>query len=140
MEQVERSEQTSASGTVLIVDDEPQLLRLLGRVFERAGFCVLSAADGDSAVTLLGEQSGAIDILLLDVVIPPQGARSVLEALPEAKRAPELVLASGDSLEPELEALLEERNGVFLRKPFSPTQSLETVRKMLERRHAAALA
>ena len=116
--------------TILIVDDEPPLLRLLIRVLEREGLRVLSAQDGEAAVELFAEHADEIDVLVLDVIIPPKGAAQVLDAVLERKPDLALVLTSGDRLEPDLRQRLQERGGVFLHKPFLPRLLLRTVREM----------
>jgi len=116
--------------TILIVDDEPQILRLLVRVFEREGFRVLSAADGAEAVALFEAHADEIDLMVLDVIIPPGGAGEVLDAVLPRRPDLQLVLVSGDQLAPELRERIAERDAVFVRKPFVPRVLAQTVREM----------
>src|SRR5687767_12662768 len=55
---------------VLVVDDEPGVLRLLKGLLERAGFVVLAAPDPDAAYRLVKEHDGRIDVLLIDIMLP----------------------------------------------------------------------
>jgi len=118
----------STPRTVLIVDDEDQLLRLMTRVLERGGTRVLSAPDADGARQLFRDQAAGIEILLLDVVMPGDDGAEIL--LPEflAER-PEIdvILTSGDALPEALEDLLLRIGGRFLRKPFAPKSLLNMI-------------
>jgi len=122
---------TGERGTVLVVDDEPQLLRLVVRVLERAGFAVLQASDGDAALDILAKQIAELKIVILDVIIPPRGAEEVLGRIVEARPELPVVLASGDQLAPELQQRLSAGTGIFLRKPFLPKALLREVEALL---------
>jgi CheY-like chemotaxis protein len=123
-------------GTVLIADDEKQLVRLLARFFERAGYRVYFAHDGDRAVELFGEHRDEIDAVFLDVVIPPRGVRDVVERIREMRDAVGIVLTSGDDLDPSLRGQLETWKALFLRKPYASEAPLRAVSQVLESRSA----
>jgi two-component system cell cycle sensor histidine kinase/response regulator CckA len=118
--------------TLLVVDDEPQLLRLVTRVLERAGYRVLEAKDGAEAVAQFVEHEGQIDAVILDVVIPPNGALEVMHAL--YARRPDLgvILSSGDLPPANLQAELDKRGGRFLRKPYKPPALIREVTELFE--------
>ena len=116
--------------TLLIVDDEPHLLRLFVRIFEREGFRVLTAVEGDAAIALFGAHSAEIVALVLDVIIPPRGAAEVLDAISSQKPGLGVVLISGDQLDAPLDARIAEGGGVFLRKPFLPNILTAAVRRV----------
>jgi DNA-binding NtrC family response regulator len=115
------------SATILIVDDEPHLLRLLVRVFEREDFTVLSAAAGDRALEVFSAHADEIDAVVLDVIIPPRGAGEVLDGVLARRPDVGLVLVSGDQPPADVEARLEACAGRFLRKPFLPRELVEAV-------------
>lgn len=119
----------STSRTVLVVDDEAQILRLITRVLERQGSRVLGAASGEEARRLFREHAAEIEIVLVDVTMPAGGGAEAL--LPEflAKRPElEVIVMSGHSLPETLEVLLGRIGGRFLHKPFVPKALL----RMLE--------
>jgi two-component system cell cycle sensor histidine kinase/response regulator CckA len=119
------------AATILIVDDEPHLLRLLVRVFEREGYTVLSSDTGDKAVDLFLEHEAEIDAMVLDVIIPPRGARDVLENVLARRPDISLVLASGDDPPDDLRKTLEGCGGRFVRKPFLPGNLVATVAELV---------
>jgi len=117
--------------TLLIVDDEPHLLRLLVRVFERAGYAVVSAADVDTAIVALQEHAARLVAVVLDVFVPAGGADVVLDALGVHGLEVGLVVVSGDVLAPHLAERVAGLGGRFLRKPFVPDALLDTVRAVI---------
>jgi CheY-like chemotaxis protein len=60
----------AATGTVLVVEDYPELRQLIEEILKGNGYRVLSAPDGAEALTMAREHAGEIDILLTDVVMP----------------------------------------------------------------------
>jgi len=113
--------------TVFLVDDEGQILRLLTRVLTRAGHRVIAAEDGDEARELLAQHADAIDVMLLDVVIPPRGGVEVLDAVLERLPGLPFIMISGEEIDGDLQARVEAEKGSFLRKPFHPDTVLEAI-------------
>ena len=113
--------------TVFLVDDEGQILRLLTRVLTRAGHTVITAEDGDQAREALAEHADAIDILLLDIVLPPRGGEEVLDVVLERRPDLPFLLISGERISDHLSQRVEGTQGGFLRKPFHPDKVLEVI-------------
>lgn len=120
----------TATGTVLVVDDERALREIVRRVLREAGYEVLVAANGEQALALADAHGGTIDLLLTDVVMPgmlgPELAQRVRERRPAAAVAymsgfAETVLGPAADLEP----------GVLLDKPFTAAALLAHVRGAL---------
>lgn len=115
----------SAKRSVLVVDDDEQLLRLIVRLLEREGHRIQAASNVPDALALFEASAPAIDLALLDVNLAAPGAMApgAAELLPLLhERAPGLavVLMSGDALPEPLERALSAGGGRFLRKPFAP--------------------
>jgi diguanylate cyclase len=90
----------NAAATVLVVDDDPGARLLVGSALEVAGFRVITAADGKSAMSLF--QSDPADCVVLDVVMPGMNGFDVcraLRALPESRHVPILMQTSLDDME-----------------------------------------
>jgi len=114
--------------TVLVVDDEPHLLRLLSSTFEKSGYRVLAARDGPGAVAEFERKHATIDAVFLDVGIPPAGIGCALERMLAIRRDVGLVLMSGDDLHEGLRATLDAHGGHFVRKPFARANALRALR------------
>jgi two-component system, cell cycle sensor histidine kinase and response regulator CckA len=106
--------------TVLVVEDEASVAKLVCRILENAGFAVLVAHDAESAEALALSHPGRIDLLLTDVIMPRVSGRVLADSL--CRRLPALRVLfmsgfTGDSL--ELDAVTGSRR-FFLQKPFTP--------------------
>jgi len=112
---------------VLLVDDEGQILRLLTRILTRAGHTVLTAENGDEAREVLAEHLDSLDIMLLDVVLPPRGCGEVLDQVLERRPDFPYLLISGEQIDRALRDRVEGTNGRFVRKPFHPDAVLEAL-------------
>ena len=113
--------------TVLIVDDEPQLLQLLVRIFEKQGFRVFSALEPQEAWTIFQAHQREIDVVLLDVVLPPGGVTPLLSRILGLREDVGVVLTSGDQLDNSLRERLDALGGGFLYKPFSADAAYEAI-------------
>ncbi len=119
------------SGTVLLVEDEPSLRTLLGRVLADAGYTVHAASGPAEALQLWGEQRVDVDLILTDVVMPQMsGPELVSKLAPHSAQVlymsgyAQLRAAAGDGLAAD---------AVFISKPFTPAALIEKVREVLDR-------
>ena len=117
--------------SVLVADDEPQLLRLLERVLERAGYPVVTARDAEQAIRAIGAHPREIAVAVLDGAMPPEGAGPVLEAIARCNGRVGVILTSGEALEGSLRERLRAQRGIFLHKPFPPRELLRAVQACL---------
>jgi len=114
---------------ILIVDDEPHLLRLLVRVFEREGFSVHATGAVDETCEILAANRDLpLAALVLDAGIAPR----VLEHVTARASGIAVVLVSGDHLPADLVAWIERHGARFLRKPFLPAALIDAVRSALD--------
>ena len=90
----------SGKGRILIVDDDPQAVEILTRMLEREGYDCISAASGAAALQLLRAQ--AVDVILLDVMMPEMDGLQVCERLrqdSELRQIPVILLTAKDDME-----------------------------------------
>lgn len=109
------------SRTVLVVDDEAPLLRLMTRLVEKAGRPALGAATGAEARALFEDHAEAIGLVLLDVTMPDgDGAERLLPEFVAVRPDLEVIVTSGEALPEPLAAELTRVGGHYIRKPFTP--------------------
>ena len=121
------------SGAVLVVDDEPEVLRFVGRVLERAGFTVSAATDGVEAVERFSVDPGRFAVVILDLTMPRMGGEEAFAAL-RARRADLPVLITSGYDEAEALARFDRADpGLgFLGKPYRVGELLAWVRRLVE--------
>lgn len=109
-------------GIVLVVDDEPALRNVAGRCLELAGFQVLLAAGGEEALEILLDPECPAEAVLLDWTMPGVGGHEVLEVLRRNGRTLPVIISSGHSQRDILERAGGLSGGLFLKKPYTPSQ------------------
>jgi two-component system cell cycle sensor histidine kinase/response regulator CckA len=118
--------------TILLVEDEPALLRLATRSLESLGYTVLSASRPDDALVMAREHSGPVHMLLTDVVMPGMNGRKLADRLLQDAPNLKCLFMSGytDGIIGKGGVLDEDVH--FLQKPFSPKSLADKVRQVLE--------
>lgn len=117
--------------TVLLVDDEENL-RTAGReMLELFGHRVLTAADGEEALSIYAQEGPGIDVVLLDLIMPGMGGRKCLEKLLALRPDAKIIVASGFSANHSVQDILIAGAFDFLAKPYSADQLLEKIAKAL---------
>jgi two-component system alkaline phosphatase synthesis response regulator PhoP len=116
--------------TVLVVDDEPRIVDLARDYLEHAGFAVITAGDGKSAVTTVGGRHP--DLVVLDLGLPGMDGLDVMRAIRRESEIPVVMLTARDD---EVDKLLGLELGAddYITKPFSPRELVARVRAVLRR-------
>ena len=117
--------------TVLVIEEEPSLLRLLRRVLERAGLRVLATAHGEAAVELCDAWPGRIDLVIANALAPGAGRwlDLVHRRCPGARMLLMSCLADDDlGVRPRSRPL----DPNVLHKPFSSRELVAAVRRTLD--------
>jgi PAS domain S-box-containing protein len=123
---------TGGTETILLVEDDPEVLAINKAHLERAGYLVLSAYDGIEALELFKHGADTIALVVLDVVMPVMNGREVYEKLKAHKKDVKVLFASGYTAD------ILKRNGVvqenvdFIPKPLNPPVFLARVRGMIQ--------
>jgi|HubBroStandDraft_1064217.scaffolds.fasta_scaffold71559_2 two-component system, NtrC family, response regulator AtoC len=117
---------------VLIVDDEPNLRKILSAQLTRDGYDVLTAEDGEQGLALLGEHH--IDLVITDLKMPKVDGMTLLKrALVEEPELPVVLITAHGSIDTAVEAL---KSGAFdfVTKPFDKDEVRQIVAKALKTR------
>jgi CheY-like chemotaxis protein len=121
---------SETQGRVLVVDDEPFMLRLIEIVLERDGYKMIKASNGSEAIEVARRERP--DLIIMDGMMPQMDGLTAVRVLkedPELRRIPVILLtANPNRYSPEDAA--SSGATVFLTKPFSPTQLLVEVRRL----------
>ena len=120
-----------------MVDDEPQILRLVRDYLEHSGFAVLGAGTGPEALRAV--HSGAPDLVVLDLGLPGLDGLDVLRELRRSGALPVIVLTARGEESDKLVGL-ELGADDYLTKPFSPKELVARVRAVLRRTEGAVAA
>lgn len=116
------------AATVLVIDDEPQIRRLLRVTLEAHGLRVLEASSGGDGIIEAAQRKP--DVILLDLGLPDLGGREVLRRIREWSRVPILILSVRDD-EDEKVAALDGGADDYVTKPFASAELLARVRVAL---------
>jgi CheY-like chemotaxis protein len=114
-----QSSTPSLRGMVLVVDDEAQVRRTVGRVLDVLGCTVLMAEDGTVAVEHVRNYRGNIDLVILDLTMPILDGVETLRELRRMRPDLPVILMSGFAETHALAKFGEHRLSGFLQKPFT---------------------
>src|SRR5713101_4515656 len=123
---------TAHPATILIVEDDPEISRLIADFMRREGFEVVCAGDGkamDAVLTRLRP-----DILILDLMLPGEDGLSICRRMRASDTVPILMLTAKSD---EIDRVVGLEMGAddYLVKPFGPRELLARVRAILRRAH-----
>ncbi len=120
------------SETVLLVEDEAPVRRLLRRVLTQQGYRVFEARDGVEALEVWGARTGEIDLLVTDVVMPRMGGVALARRLRAEQPGLPVLFVSGHPEERTAGRTPEIVTGHFLQKPCSSRDLLAKMREILD--------
>ena len=116
--------------TILTADDDPQLLRLMTRTLQLEGYEVLSASDGQQALSLI--ENKIPDAILLDVMMPKMDGFTVCQRVREFSLVPIIIVTARGQDQDKIRGL-DLGADDYLTKPFSVDELLARVRAVLRR-------
>src|ERR1044071_9068130 len=105
--------------TILVVDDEPEVRKLVGAMVSRHGYNVLTADSGDHAITLVKNHGHPIDLLLTDVVAPGMSGPVLADKLTELQPDLKVLFMSGYDQTQVVQKYVIEKGHALIPKPFT---------------------
>jgi two-component system cell cycle sensor histidine kinase/response regulator CckA len=117
--------------TVLVVEDESSVLKLVRRLLEAERYVVLSAQGGEEALLLAEQHTGPIDLLLTDVVMPGLNGIALAERFAQVRPETPVLFMSGYADAAVVQRQIIDAGRAFLQKPFAPDRLLGRVRDVL---------
>ena len=126
-----RSEAAGASGTILLVEDEPDVRRTVRQMLLRQGYGVLEADGGASAVEICRTHPGQIDLLLTDVVMQEQRGPELACDLSALRPGLKVLYMSGYAADAIGQSGVLGPEMMFLPKPFTSQALAARIREVL---------
>jgi two-component system OmpR family response regulator len=128
----------TAEARLLVVDDEPNIVELLSASLRFAGFEVVTATNGQQALTMIASYQP--DLVVLDVMMPGIDGFEVVRRMREShQRIPVLFLTAKDATEAKITGLTLGADD-YITKPFSLEEAIARIRAVLRRAHGGGEA
>jgi hypothetical protein len=118
--------------TILLVDDDASVRRVVRRSLEQAGYVVLEGEDGPSALRVFEERLDAIQLLMTDVVLPGFSGRELADRVLAKRPEMPVLFVSGYADDTLLQHRVSRRDALFLQKPVAPATVTRKVREILD--------
>ncbi|HEV2444560.1 MAG TPA: ATP-binding protein, partial [Candidatus Sulfopaludibacter sp.] len=120
------------SETILLVEDDEMVRRLVRETLEREGYKILEAQDSEDARRMAEQYEGAIPLMITDVVMPKVNGRDLARQLVRRRPEMKVLYMSGYTDGAIVNSGLLQKDVAFLQKPFTPSSLAEMVRLVLE--------
>jgi DNA-binding response OmpR family regulator len=123
----------SKASTILLIDDEIELRATVSRLLQRAGYEVVTAANGAEA--LATARFVRADLIITDILMPEkEGLETIAELRREFPKLPVIAVSGGGIVDPESYLTLAQKLGAdrTLEKPFGFQELLSTVQELLD--------
>ena len=130
LEKIHEDAAWRSDGLVLVVDDQPAVRNLARTVLEQAGLRVLTAADGQEAVTVFAQHAREIHAVLLDLSMPGMDGGEVFMHITQLVPEIRVVLCSGFNEQDVNTKLGGRKPAGFLRKPYHPSELVNRLRSV----------
>ncbi len=118
--------------TILLAEDDEMVRNLTRTILEAAGYTILTADDGEEALRVFEKHVDAIDLAVLDVVMPKLGGRAVYERIREARADTRILFCSGYSVSALHTDFILDEDVQLIQKPFQRDNLLRSVRAVLD--------
>ena len=120
--------------TILVAEDEPEVLDLIVSMLEEMGYTVITARDGVEACAVFDDNVQTIDLALLDVIMPKMQGKAVYDHIREIDGSLPVVFSTGYTAREIDSQYLAENDLALLQKPYSPQALFRTIKEALAAR------
>ncbi len=126
-----KREIVKGTGAILLIDDEEIVLNVSVAMLETLGYSVKAAMDGMEAVRIFEEEKHAIDLVIIDMVMPSMDGGKVFDEIKRISPNAKTLLSSGYSMNRKATGIMERGCNGFLQKPFTLDQLSNKLRALL---------
>jgi CheY-like chemotaxis protein len=116
---------------IMVVDDEAPILDVVKEVLENAGYQAETFSSAPEAVDHFLKEPDAVDLVLLDMMMPRMSGLEVFRAMKAARPSVRAILITGYSVDEKAQELMAEGVRGYLHKPFKRAELIEKIREVL---------
>ena len=127
-----KTELARGTGTILIVEDEEQVMDVTRTILKRLGYHVLTARTGMEGVNIGRSYDGDIDLAIIDIYLPDMRGDVIYKLLMKARNNLKVIICSGYTFDGPAQEILNAGAQAFLQKPFRLATLSEKVKNVLE--------
>jgi len=125
-----KKETEQGQGTVLIIEDEPDVMEITRETLKRLGYTVVEATTGKEALEKV--HTGPIDVALLDIKLPDMSGSQVYPLIMAAKPELKVIVFSGYALDGPAKEIMDAGANGFIQKPFSVGGLSDQIKEVLK--------
>ena len=118
--------------TVLLAEDDRTVRTMTHSILQRFGYTVIEAVDGEDAVRTFTQHREAIDLVILDIMMPRKDGKAAYDEIAKIRPDVKVLFTSGHAAEVIQAKGLPERGAALLPKPATPAELLKKVREVLD--------
>ncbi len=123
-----------SEGTILVIEDEEEVMMMIRQTLQRLGYRVLEAKTGNKAIKLAKTFEGDIDLALLDIKLPDIPGDKVYPLIMEARPGLKVIVCSGYGIEGPTQDILDAGAQGFIQKPFLISVFADKLKEVLGRK------
>ena len=122
------------SGTILLVDDEANVLRVTQKMLETLGYTVHAAKDGLDALRVFTSMKDSIDLVIVDMIMPKLSGSQTFDRLRVLCPSVKVILSSGYSMNGEARRIIGRGCAGFIQKPYNIASLSRKIREVLAKK------
>jgi CheY-like chemotaxis protein len=127
-----RSRARKGSARLLLVDDEDVVRSVATTILERLGYAVVTARDGEEALEIYRRDGYAIDLVILDMIMPKMGGRECYTQLRQINPEVKVILSTGYALDESTQKILDGGMRGIAQKPYASDELALAVQNALK--------
>ena len=127
-----KTELARGTGTILIVEDEEQVMDVTRTILKRLGYHVLTARTGMEGIDIGRSYDGDIDLAIIDIYLPDMRGDLIYKLLMKARKNLKVIISSGYAFDGAAQEILNAGAQAFMQKPIKLAALSEKVKNVLE--------
>jgi signal transduction histidine kinase len=127
-----RTDSPEGRETILIVEDEDVILKILARTLTMMGYTILVASQGEEALSVAEQHRGRIDVMVTDIVMPKMGGYELAERLVAVHPETSVLYTTGYDEQMRMDQVVTDPQRQFIQKPFVPQEIAAKIRAILD--------